>query len=205
MGYHRAGFDVVGVDIAAQPRYPFTFYQADAFSFLAELQADLDFYDAVHASPPCRDHTVYTSRWGVEGSGYALPAIREALIDTDIPWVIENVPGADMRADYRLCGCMFNLPGLRRKRLFETSWCERFEPPPCRHTSPAVTVTGHSGGSSRRDGTAGRGTKSAWCAAMGIDWMTNREMSQAVPPAYTEFVGRELLAVLACNRRQAAG
>ena len=109
MGYHRAGFDVVGVDIKPQLRYPFEFHQGDAMTW------PLDGFDVIHASPPCQDHTrQFVPR--EHGTGWMLAAIRERLTASGLPWIIENVPGAPMRADYKLCGCMFDLPRLRRER-----------------------------------------------------------------------------------------
>ena len=196
MGYHRAGFDVVGVDIEFQPNYAFEFIQGDALDFLDYFAEGSRGFDAVHASPPCRDHTRLISRWGTNGTGRLLRMTRAALAGLEIPWVIENVPGADMRADYKLCGCMFGLPGLRRERWFETSWRGYDLRSPCSHTDATVTVAGHAGGSSTRDGTSGFGNTEAWKQAMGIDWMTGKELAQAIPPAYTEYLGGQMLAVI---------
>lgn len=197
MGYHRAGFDVTGVDIDPQPRYPFAFVQADALAYLAEHG---DEFDAIHASPPCQDHSTLSSLSGAHGTGWLLAATREALEGAGVPWVIENVPGAPMRADFKLCGCTFGLPGLRRERWFETSWQGFALRPPCVHLDATVTVTGHAGGSSTRDGKAGYGSTSDWRRAMGIDWMTGAGLAQAIPPAYTEFIGRQLLAAIGKER-----
>lgn len=190
MGYSLAGFDVVGVDLSPQKRYPFTFVQADALEYLADHSAE---FDAIHASPPCRDHTRLTGRWGKDGTGDLLPRTRAALEDTGLPYVIENVTGADMRRDLRLCGCMFDLPGLRRERWFETSVPGIYQPDHRPHVGRTVTVTGHTGGRSTRDGDAGFGSKADWERAMGIDWMTVPELSQAIPPAYTRYVGDHLI------------
>lgn len=191
--YHRAGFDVVGVDINPQPHYPFEFHQADALEYLA---GNGSHFDAIHASPPCQDHSRLQTmpRYSSHGTGELLGHTRELLAAQLAPWVIENVPGAPMRADYRLCGCMFGLPGLRRDRWFETSWCGYDLRSPCSHTDATVTVAGHAGGSSVRDGSPGRGNTAAWRAAMDIDWMTGRELAQAIPPAYTHYIGEQLLA-----------
>jgi DNA (cytosine-5)-methyltransferase 1 len=186
MGYHRAGFDVTGVDIAPQPRYPFRFVQADAMTY------PLDGFDAIHASPPCRDHTRLTQMHGTVGSGWMLPAIRDRLTANGQPWILENVPGAPMRADFLLCGCMFGLPALRRDRWFETSWRGFNLRSPCHHIGYAVSVSGHPGGFSNRDGIPG-GDTMTWRRAMGIDWMTAAELAQAIPPAYTEYIGGQLL------------
>ena len=191
MGYHRAGFDVVGVDIKPQPRYPFEFHQGDAMTW------PLDGFDAIHASPPCQDHSATKHLHGrTHGTGWMLAATRERLQASGLPWVIENVPGADMRADYRLCGCMFDLPGLRRDRWFETSWHGFELRPPCYHTGNAVTVAGHgTDGRFYREGLRLQ-TQEDRQRAMGIDWMTQEGLSQAIPPAYTHHIGLQLLAHL---------
>ena len=113
MGYDRAGFDVVGVDIKLQRRFPFEFVQADALTF------PLEGFDAIHASPPCQAHSVTQNfTKASHGTGWMLAATRERLRAAGVPWVIENVPGAPMRADFKLCGCMFDLPRLKRERWF---------------------------------------------------------------------------------------
>ena len=193
MGYHRAGFEVVGVDLNPQPHYPFEFHQADAIRYAAEHWRE---FDAVHASPPCQAHSRASSRWD-RAHLDLIPATRGFLEVAGLPYVIENVPGAPLRADFSLCGCMFDLPGLRRERWFETSWSGVVMRPPCHHTGRTITVAGHPGGSSTRDGDSGFGSKAEWQRAMGIDWMTADELAQAIPPAYTEHIGRQLIAALA--------
>jgi DNA (cytosine-5)-methyltransferase 1 len=186
MGYSRAGFEVVGVDINPQPHFPFEFHQADAMTY------PLDGFDAIHASPPCRDHTRLGNMHPATNTGWLLAASRERLAEHSAAWIIENVPGAPMRADYRLCGCMFGLPRLRRERWFETSWRGFDLQPPHYHLGRAVTVVGHPGGRSSRDGCY-MGTSAERVAAMGIDWMSQKELSQAIPPAYTEYIGAQLI------------
>ena len=187
MGYHRAGFDVTGVDIAPQPRYPFPFVQADAMTY------PLDGFNAIHASPPCHDHVrTFVAK---DGTGWMLAATRERLSSIGTPWIIENVPGAPMRADYLLCGCMFGLSLLVRERWFETSW-EAFEMrAPCYHPARPITVTGW--GIPSGSYWYGRISVSEYFRlgkqAMGIDWMTRAELNQAIPPAYTEYVGARLM------------
>jgi DNA (cytosine-5)-methyltransferase 1 len=191
VGYHRAGFDVVGVDNRPQPHYPFEFHQGDAMTW------PLAGFDAIHASPPCQDWSKLRSATGrTHGTAGLLPATRARLLAQSAPWVIENVPGAAMRADYRLCGCMFGLPGLRRERWFETSWHAFDLRPPCWHTGQAIDVTGHSKqGRTYRDGSPHYGITEKR-AAMGIDWMNRGELAQAIPPAYTQHIGEQLLAHL---------
>jgi DNA (cytosine-5)-methyltransferase 1 len=192
MGYHRAGFDVIGVDIEPQPRYPFEFIQADALTF------PLDGFDAIHASPPCQAFSVASKYKGTAGRHRdLLTPMRALLLAQPAPWVIENVPGAPMRADYRLCGCMFGLPGLRRERWFETSWNGFAMNLSHDHTEPVVTVAGHGPPSWVRQGVAVPVTVTDWRRAMGIDWMTRDGLAQAIPPAYTEYIGRQLLEHLA--------
>jgi DNA (cytosine-5)-methyltransferase 1 len=189
MGYHRAGFEVVGVDINPQPRYPFEFYEADALDF------PLDGFDAIHASPPCQAYSV-ASRYTGKIYPDLVAATRVRLEASGLPWVIENVPDAPLRADLILCGCMFGLTRLRRKRLFETSWRAYVLHRPCQHTERAVTVVGTGTPTRTRDAFGGCPTIADWRAVMGIDWMTRAELSQAIPPAYTSFVGEQLLAHL---------
>ena len=201
-GYHLAGFDVTGLDKDPQPHYPFAFVQRDAL----EALADRDFlarFDVIHASPPCQDHTRGGSH-PVHGTGWMLAATRERLIASGLPWVIENVPGSPMRADFDLCGCLFDLslPGMQlvRRRWFETSWRAFEMRPPCHHTGPAISVTGHGTTSYARDKLGRNPTIAEYRALMAIDWMNRDELSQAIPPPYTEHVGRALLGHLAAER-----
>lgn len=207
-GYHDAGFDVVGVDIESQPRYPFEFHRADAIEVLNSLVADdgpprtWGPFDAVHASPPCQDHSATKDFGGDHGTGWMLDATRQRLRMLTVPWVIENVKTAplarqdDLFGSYglELCGCMF--PGLRgllyEARLFETSFPVAHMPhrahvwpqtkmgrPP--RPNECMQVTGHFSDvpEARR--------------RMGIPWMTQGELAQAIPPAYTGFIGGLLL------------
>lgn len=199
MGYHRAGFDVVGVDIYPQPHYPFRFIQADVMDLMA-WKAPLGFIpDAIHASPPCQDHMA--TPHPLHGTGWMLPATRDMLAATGVPWVIENVASAPMRADYVLCGCMFGLRtssgmGLRRERWFETSWNGFALMPGHDHREPAISVVGHGTPSWVRAKLGRNPTILEYRESMGIDWMNRNELSQAIPPAYTEWIGTQLLASL---------
>lgn len=221
MGYHRAGFEVVGVDIKPQPRYPFEFHQADALEFLREHGHE---FDAIHASPPCQKFTALRTMPNAKEHPDLVAPTRELLIATGKPYIIENVPGAPLDHPVVLCGSAFGLgtgdAELRRHRLFETNWTLGLVPP-CQHYSrgraigvygghgrdrrrirPAtVSVTGHAGGRSVRDGTQQFSTVER-AEAMGIDWMTGAELSQAIPPAYTEFIGRRLREELDCHRQK---
>ena len=188
MGYHRAGFDVVGVDIAPQPNYPFTFHQADAMTW------PLDGFDAIHASPPCQAYSVAAQSRRNAGHEYPdlLAATRDRLAATGIPWVIENVPGAPMRADIVLCGCQVGL-ALRRERWFETSWFAFGLLTPHYHPGPVLSVVGHGTPSWVRRQLGYNPTIAQYRAAMGIGWMNRNELSLAIPPAYTEHVGHRLI------------
>lgn len=191
MGYHRAGFDVTGVDLHPQPRYPFRFWQMNALGL--ELWV-LSAFDAIHASPPCQYYSsagkAAIVTYGERHYMDLYAATRGLLEASRRPWVIENVPAAPSRSGVLLCGSMFGLP-IERHRIFESSMLI-LNPYACDHQPDAITITGHTpqrwlGG--KRQGVL----RETHQAAMGIDWMTVRELVQAVPPAYTEFVGRELM------------
>lgn len=207
MGYHRAGFDVTGVDIAPQKRYPFAFVQSDALEYLRECG---HCFDVIHASPPCHDHTPVTGRnrkaKGLKGTGWMLAAAIELLQRIDSPWIVENVEGASMPPSafvFRLCGSSFGLD-VRRHRLFASNVF--MMPPQCAHFNQAPRFRSLD---SRRPvgslasvvGVHGHlnypGEFDLRCKAMGIDWMNTSELSQAIPPAYTEWIGRQLIEALA--------
>ena len=194
MGYHRAGFtEIVGVDIKPQPRYPFRFYQADAVEFFCTKNCWN--FDAIHASPPCQAYSWAAKRWR-KSRVNLLPEMMELLESVvGMPWVVENVVGAPMRHAIRLCGTQFGLEVLRH-RMFESNIVLLQPGAPCRHTGSVrngdyVTVAGHGG-----DNAKGRGSRAAKQKAMGIDWMNDQELNEAIPPAYTEFIGRQLIAAI---------
>lgn len=207
MGLSRAGFDVVGVDIRPQPHYPFKFVLGDA------LMYPLDGFDFIWASPPCQGYTAMRHAPGAHGSAPKLiHAIRTRLWGLPAPWVIENVAEAraDMINPVTLCGSMFGLGAqgcqLQRHRLFETNFGLR-KPVPCSHTSPVIGVYGgHARKRSAKHG--GRGTRDVWegghiaaaSEALGIDWMTLAEMSEAIPPAYAEYIGRAAINFIQAQR-----
>jgi DNA (cytosine-5)-methyltransferase 1 len=195
MGYHRAGFDVVGVDIEPQKNYPFEFHQADALEYLEGHGHE---FDAIHASPPCQAYSVSTE--GLRNGGKEYPDLlgptREALEALGKPYVIENVPGAPMRADYELCGCYFGLQ-LRRERWFETNWTPAPRLYAHDHTIPSWTVTGN-GTSSWDIVRHGRQLSLAMARdVMGMPWAKRSEISEAIPPAYTELIGSDWIGALA--------
>lgn len=188
MGYRRAGFEVVGVDIEAKRRYPFEFHQADALKFLMEHHHE---FDAFHASPPCQAHTNCQKLRGNDHPDY-IAAIRSAFRLIGKPWVIENVPGAPLENPVTLCGCMF--PPLRtyRPRLFETS--HPLPPMECRPHKAKTTKMGRPPKPGEFMHVVGNFSGVAHGReAMGIDWMSRDGLREAIPPAYTEFVGRELM------------
>lgn len=195
MGYHLAGMSVTGVDIKPQPKYPFLFVQGDALEYLANHGREFDF---IHASPPCQGYSVLKGLGGSDAPKL-IGAVRELLIQTGKPWVIENVSGARaaMIDPVVLCGSSFGL-GVRRHRLFEANFA--VAPPACCHkTQPnPLDVTGSGGACSKpRLSGGGRSRKPKNLqeaqGAMGIDWLPRKELSQAIPPAYTRYLAEALL------------
>jgi DNA (cytosine-5)-methyltransferase 1 len=220
MGYHRAGFEVVGVDINPQPHYPFEFHQADALEF------PLGGFDAIHASPPCQAYTLmrHMGKRAGEDAPDLVAATRRRLESSDTPWVMENVVGSPLDNPVILCGSAFGL-GVRRHRLFESS--HLIFRAPCNHNPNAWPVAVWGDGRPSRqearrehrgpiavygdhpedsaihradnDGpglTRRAATLQVARDAMDIDWMEWREITQAIPPAYTEWIGRQLMAVV---------
>jgi DNA (cytosine-5)-methyltransferase 1 len=205
MGYHRAGFDVTGVDNRPQPRYPFAFVQGDALEYVARHGRE---FDAIAASPPCQAYTAARVLWNREHPDLAA-ATRAAIEATGLPAAMENVPGAPLRPDLTLCGTMFGLGiagrgYLRRHRIFEFVNCApSLLVAPCHHPPGlrSIGVHGHTGGRSVRSSNHGW-SAADWRVAMGIERMTRDELAQAIPPAYTHFIGTALLAHL--QHREAA-
>lgn len=197
MGYHLAGMEVVGVDIEPQPKYPFAFVQGDALEYLAAHGHEFDF---IHASPPCQGYSVLKGLGGGD-TPKLIGDVRELLKQIGKPWVIENVQGAasDMINPIRLCGSSFGL-GVRRHRLFEMSHPIALVPACAHHTQlEPIDVTG-TGGFCKKPRTApggglSRKPKNLQEAqdAMGISWLGRRELSQAVPPAYTRYLAEAMM------------
>lgn len=219
MGYFRAGFgEIVGVDIKPQKNYPFKFVQGDALEYLAAHGKEFDF---IHASPPCQKFsTMRRGLWKDRKHPDLIGPTRDLLIKIGCPFIIENVEGARsfLREPILLCGIMFGLGTkegnqLRRHRYFEISTGPVMTPP-CNHNKSSavpvygggqnddyhspkrkpktIGVWGNAGGSSSRDGLVQFGTE-ARREAMGIDWMSGKELSQSIPPAYTFFLGKIVL------------
>jgi DNA (cytosine-5)-methyltransferase 1 len=220
VGYYRAGFDVIGVDIAPQPNYPFRFIQADALeslqyglSLVEKCWGDLDSYrhgapygrwtgfHAAHASPPCQRYTTLAKGNNANEDDYPdlIPATRELLKSTGLPYVIENVPAAPLNSPITLCGEMFGLDVIRH-RCFESNIPleglphskHRGRVAGMRHgkwyDGPYFAVYGDGGG---------KGTVAQWQQAMGIDWTdVRKEIAESIPPAYSEYVGTRLLRAL---------
>jgi DNA (cytosine-5)-methyltransferase 1 len=200
MGLHRAGFDVLGVDIKPQPNYPLRFLQADAMTF------PLEGFDFIWASPPCQAYSAANNIHAKTDHPDLVAQVRARLRAQGAPWVIENVPGAPLHFPVVLCGLALGL-NVKRHRLFEASFL--MLTPPCPHGHPGdwVSIFGHT--VLERSPQIGRTVKNGprfrrrhlstdiGRAAMGIDWMNRDELSQAIPPAYSEFVGKAALRALA--------
>lgn len=206
MGYHRAGFDVVGVDIEPQPHYPFEFVQGCAVDLMSTEEwrcwGGPEGFDAIHASPPCQRFSDLAKR---NGNGHEWPdliePVRVLLQAAGLPWVIENVEGAPLCGYVKLCGTMF--PGLRviRHRLFETSFPLDHYDLPTHGDHPLVFThdkrKSHYGQLDQDSAFVqvtggGNATVANKGAAMGIDWMNGAELNEAIPPAYAEFIGTQL-------------
>jgi DNA (cytosine-5)-methyltransferase 1 len=225
VGYHRAGFDVVGVDIEPQPHYPFEFHQADATAMVqtvdgcwhegvmtsppGRLRACLGHFDAIHASPPCQHYSVTKHTHSNTHPDLVGPT-RDMLQASGLPWVMENVVGAPMPGALVLCGSEFNLKAydpaterevwLKRHRLFESNLllmgaggCSCY----------GRFIGGVYGGGSANNNHAKQVRHGGYTPAkevrgqlLGVDWMTMRGQSQAIPPAYTEFIGEQLIRAL---------
>ena len=209
MGLHRAGFDVTGIDLKRQPRYPFRFIQANALQPPVDVMA----FDFIWASPPCQAHTAMKTMPDARPHLDLIPDARNLLIAAGRPYAIENVPGAPLLQPFRLCGTSFGLgvedAELRSHRLFETSF--PVLAPRCQHGHRDVIgiYGGHHRNRRRRTiGIYGEGCRDSvrkvdrgvadfnvqqGRIAMGIDWMTIAELCESIPPAYSEFIGRQAI------------
>ena len=207
-GYVKAGFEVVGVDIAPQPNNPHPFIQADVLTLDPKFIA---LFDAVHASPPCQSYSDLAKRNGnADEWPRLIEPVREILIRSGLPYVMENVEGAPLRDAVVLCGTMFRGLRVLRHRLFEASFPIA---PPAHKKHPKVHTfdrrKSHFGKTDEwKDYVqvtgGGNCTLAAARQAMGIDWMSKGEINESIPPAYTKFVGEALLRHLASTRRGTA-
>lgn len=196
VGYARAGFEVVGVDIKNQPNYPFDFYRGDVFTTGSQLISDGG-WDAIHASPPCQAYSKISKDNGIEYPDLVEPT-RTLLRATGLPYIMENVELSPLHEPTVLCGSQFGLGvefcdewlQLQRHRWFESNVPLR-SAGPCRHTTPVVGVYGKPGGSNFARSRILPGLEQ-WRTAMNIDWMSSREITQAIPPNYAEFLGNQL-------------
>lgn len=195
VGYHRAGFDeILGVDNQPQPRYPFSFVQADALEFLAGVRPGE--FDLIHASPPCQGYSRMRHLPWLKGREWPLliDETRRLLRRSECPYVIENVIGAPLVDPVLLCGSMFGLR-VYRHRLFECSeWMMQIP-----HAQHRETIgSGRMLNARAKPSASGmvsviRGDVRAARRAMGIEWMSRDEICEAIPPSYTEWIGRQLL------------
>lgn len=203
VGYHRAGFDVVGVDIEAQKNYPFEFHQADALEFIERYGRE---FDVIHASPPCQKFMTLQNINRAQGRQNdhvdLISPSRDALIRTGKIYVIENVQGSPVKTQIILCGHSLGLERLARHRHFESNVL--LFAPPCTHrrsTEPIIGVYGNYPDGHRVSEKQYRLTRTASSLAeaseiMGIDWMVWNEIKEAIPPTYTEYIGRQMREML---------
>ena len=194
MGYHRAGFEIVGVDRRLQPRYPFQFIRDDALRYLKAMirTGGINEYDLIHASAPCQPYSVLKGMASQERPRLIEP-LRELLVQSGRPYIIENVPGSPLKNWVMLCGTMFGLLVIRH-RLFECHPMILISPACCAHRRSVVRSGRRPDRKKHYASVVGHFSDKPFAAqAMGIDWMTTREMAQAIPPAYTEWLGLQML------------
>jgi DNA (cytosine-5)-methyltransferase 1 len=197
IGYSRAGFDVVGVDLKPQPNYPLPFIQADALALDPRFIA---FFDAVHASPPCQSYSDLAKRNGnADEWPRLIEPVRDMLIRSGLPYIIENVDGAPLLNPAVLCGTMFKGLRVLRHRLFETNFPVLVPPhgrhPKCHTMDKRKAHYGKTDDMRDFVSVNGGGNCSVAAArdAMGIDWMNKNELNEAIPPIYTQFIGEQLM------------
>jgi len=186
MGLHRAGFDVTGIDIKPQKRYPFRFIQGDALNLPVRLQD----FDLIWASPHCQEYS-RTRLMNPERKRFPeqIPQFREMLVSAGVPYIIENVPGAPLLNPIKLNGAMFGLP-LYRERHFE---CSFFVLTPNIKHPRGMTVKGIFPVICGDGSIKSRDTIKRWKESLGIDWMVRHELAQAIPPAYSEYLARQAI------------
>ena len=196
-GYADAGFEVVGIDIKKQKRYPYEFIQADCLEILQDMEY-LRTFDVIAASPPCQTHSRTKHLRNAQGKSTdkidLIPQTRSALIESGVPYVIENVPGAPLIKPVQFCGSSFGLK-VRRHRLFESSI--EIVGSVCNHKEQGkpVGIYGSMRDEIPQGGHTAKTIEEAR-AAMGIEWMIWGELVEAIPPRYTYEIGKQLLSVL---------
>lgn len=205
MGYALAGFDVTGVDIVKKRDYPFKQIKADCL----EIVKDIDFlrsFDFIHASPPCQAHSrAAKCSWGEISKVNHIPIIREYLEKSGVPFILENVEGSPLNAPIKLCGSMFDLK-VRRHRLFESNLSLKCDLT-CDHKKQGkpVGIYGSMGdtvkGVCKTTGKVVYGGSTANTVeeareAMGISWLNWRDLTQAIPPAYTHYLGIQIMGLI---------
>jgi DNA (cytosine-5)-methyltransferase 1 len=206
-GYADAGFEVVGIDIKKQKRYPFEFIQADCLEILQDLDY-LRTFDVIAASPPCQTHSrtkhLRDAQGGTTTKIDLIPQTREALIASGKPYVIENVPGAPLIKPVQFCGSSFGLK-VRRHRLFESNL--ELTGSVCKHKEQGKPIGVYGAMNDTAQGldkTTGKyviGGSTAKTVeearqAMGIEWMIWGELVEAIPPVYTHTIGKQLIDLL---------
>lgn len=193
-GYANAGFDVIGVDIMQQPRYPFKFILADALAFLDDLvsSGEISEYSALHGSPPCQAFSSLSNCVPGTKAKYPnlIPATRERFASIGLPYVIENVVGAPLNPTVTLCGTSFG-KRLRLHRLFETNFA--IKQPECNHAGYVLNPYSQAGRDRIKAEYPDQTIGSVWRQEKGVEWMNDHEASEAIMPAYTEYIGKQLL------------
>jgi DNA (cytosine-5)-methyltransferase 1 len=206
IGYSQAGFEVVGVDIKLQRNYPLPFILADALALDPKFIA---LFDAVHASPPCQAYSDLAKRnRNADEWPRLIEPVRDMLIRSGLPYIIENVDGAPLLNAVVLCGTMFTELRVLRHRLFEANF--KIVPPPHRKHPKVHTFDRRKSHFGKTDEWkdfvqvtgGGNCTLAAAREAMGIDWMTKNEINEAIPPVYTRFIGQELLRHISFGERK---
>ncbi len=207
IGYEQAGWEITGIDISRQPNYPYRFIQKDALKALRDKRF-LRKFDAVHASPPCQAYSSSTYRFRRSGTEYAdlVEVTRGLLEKTGLPYIIENVPLSPIRPDLRLSGSMFGLTEIIRERWFELGNWFCLQPPPVGKPSEFVTIMGTASYRKAKHlphgwkpSFAKSSVRKTWLVAMGLPEdapFKSREISQGIPPAYTKFIGENLMRFL---------
>lgn len=191
-GYYLAGFDVTGIDIDPQPKYPLTFIQADALEVLRDIEYCRQF-DLIHASPVCKRYSTITKTAGTsEDHPDDIEEVRDLLQEIGKPYVIENVPGAPLRNYVELCGTMFGLNVIRH-RCFEC-WPEVWFPPfTCNHQKRVVAHGRRPNRGKHYAAVTGHFSDVVFAQeSMGVNWLGQKELSQAIPPAYTKWIGQQM-------------